>query len=225
MFTLFHYPICPFSRKVRIYLAAKNITFDLSTENFWKKDEKFSALNPAETIPVLLVKSSGQAVCGSSVIIEYIEEKFQEEKNFIGNNPEEKAESRRIQAWFDEKFYTEILKLIVNERYFKRFLPGNNAPDSEVLRQARNNLAPHFSYLEFLLDSRKYLNGDYISLADFAGAAHFSVLDYFGDINWSHHPLIKEWYGLVKSHKFFGEILKDRLPAAQPVAWYSNLDF
>lgn len=225
MYRLYHHSICPFSRKIRIHMAAKEIGIELIQENFWERRKEFIAMNPAGTTPLLFDNSNASIVCYSSVIIEYIEEKHQETKNFLGESLLKKAENRRLQNWFDEKFYQEVTKYVLNERYFNRYLPGSQAPDSEVLRVARRNLNIHLSYIEYLLESRKYLGGDVISIADFAAAAQLSVLDYFGDINWHHYAPAKEWYSLIKSHKIFNEILKDRIANVTPPEWYSKLDF
>src|SRR3989338_1737398 len=225
MYRLYHHPICPYSRKVRTYLAAKEIGFELIQENFWERRKEFIAMNPAGTIPVLFDNSNAVVVVNSSVIIEYLEEKHDGSKNILGESLTKRAEIRRLQYWFDEKFYHEVSKHVLNERYFNRYLPGANSPSSEVLRVARRNLNIHLSYIEYLLENRKYLAGDHISVADFAAAAQISSIDYFGDINWHHYLPAKDWYSLIKSHKIFGEILKDRLPNITPPEWYSKLDF
>jgi glutathione S-transferase len=226
MYRLYHHPVCPFSRKVRVHLAAKEIGFELIQENFWERRKEFIAMNPAGTIPVLFDNSNATMVSDSSVIIEYIEEKHSgESKSFLGKDLTERAEVRRLQYWFDQKFYDEVSKYVLAERYFNRYLPGVNSPSSEILRVARRNLNIHLSYVEYLLESRKYLAGDHITVADFAAACHISVLDYFGDINWHHYLPAKDWYSLIKSHKIFGEVLKDRIANVNPPEWYSKLDF
>lgn len=194
-------------------------------ENFWEKRKSFIAMNPAGEIPILFDNSSANLVIGSSVIIEYIEEKYQNGKSFIGDNYAKRSEVRRLQSWFDQKFYNEIGRCITNERYFNRFQKASNAPSSENIHNARKNLPIHFSYIEYILESRKYLAGDQISVADFAAGAHISVIDYFGDINWNHFQAVKDWYSMVKSHKFFSAILKDRVVNTNPPEWYSKLDF
>ncbi len=225
MYRLYHHPICPFARKVRVHLAAKEIGFELIQENFWERRKEFIAMNPAGTVPVLFDNSDSVVIPNSSTIIEYIEEKHKEGKSFLGESTIKRAETRRLQHWFDEKFYNEVSKYVLNERYFNRYLPGARSPNSEILRIARNNLNIHLTYIEYLLETRKYLGGDQISVADFAAASQLSVLDYFGDINWNHYTPAKDWYSLIKSHKIFGEILKDRLPNVNPPDYYSKLDF
>lgn len=225
MYRLYYHPLCPFSRKVRVHLTAKEIDFELIQENFWERRKEFIAMNPAGTVPIIFDNVSANLIINSSVICEYVEEKHNDGKNFFGDNSVKRAEARRLQHWFDEKFYNEVTKHVLNERYFNRFLPSSKAPDSEILRVSRRNLNIHLSYIEFLLESRKYLAGDQISIADFSAASHISVLDYFGDINWHHYAPTKDWYCLIKSHKIFNEVLKDRLANINPPEWYSKLDF
>lgn len=225
MYRLYHHPICPFSRKVRVHMAAKEIGVELIQENFWVRRKEFLAINTAGAVPVLFDNENSAIICNSSTIIEYVEEKHKDDENFLGDSILKRAEVRRIQNWFDEKFYGEVTKYVLNERFYNRYLPGVQAPSSEVLRVAKNNLNAHLGYIEYLLEGRKYLAGDIVSVADFAAAAQISVLDYFGDINWNHYAPAKDWYSLVKSHRFFNDILKDRIPNIVPPVWYSQLDF
>lgn len=221
-YKLYHHSLCPFSRKVRIHLSAKDIKFQLITENFWEKRKEFMIINPACTTPVLI--DGHLAVSDSSVIIEYIEEKENKTKNFLGNTLETRAEVRRVQSWFDNRFYIDVTRQVLKEKYLKRF-DKKSFPNPEILRVAKNNARIHFDYITYLLESSKYLACDQISVADFAGAAQISVLDYFGDIEWNHIKEVKDWYSLVKSHKFFNEILQDRISNLSPPSWYAKADF
>jgi len=225
MYRLYYHPLCPFSRKVRAHLTAKEIDFELVQENFWERRKEFIAMNPAGTVPVLFDNLSSNLIIYSSVICEYVEEKHVNTRNFFGDNSTKRAESRRLEHWFDDKFYHEVTKHILNQRYFNRFLSNSKAPDSEILRVARRNLNIHLSYIEFLLEGRKYLACDQVSVADFSAASHISVLDYFGDINWHHYAPVKDWYCLIKSHQIFNDIFRDRVANINPPEWYSKLDF
>jgi glutathione S-transferase len=229
MYYLYHQTLCPFSRKIRFLLAQKEIHFDLIKENVWERRKEFIAINTMGTVPVLYDKHNHQIICGSSSIVEYIEEKHDESKNYIGDSLMKRCESRRLQMWFDEKFYNEVSKHILGERFFNRFLSSkissNISPNPDTLRLAKQNLNTHLNYIEFLLEGRKHLAGDQISIADFAAAGHISALDYFGDINWHNRNSIKEWYAIVKSQRGFFEILKDRVSAITPSLHYDKLDF
>lgn len=226
MYKLYHQSICPFSRKIRILLAAKNIEFELVPENFWERRKEFIAMNTMGTIPVLFDINNGNVIPCSSIIAEYISEQHADEGiNFIGNSLMKKAEARRIQFWFDIKFFNEVTKTILNERYFDRFLENSPAPNPKNIMICKHNLEIHLSYMEYLLANRKYLAGEEMTIADFAAAGQISTLDYFGDVNWRNHPLVKEWYCLLKSHKSFNKILVDKVPGILPPIWYSKIDF
>jgi len=230
MYNLYHQALCPFSRKVRVLLTEREITFNLIAENVNERRPQFIALNPAGTVPVLQDTETGFAVSNSGAICEYIEEVFGGkgdlmEEDFIGKNPIERAEVRKIQAWFDEKFYTEITKYILDEKLFNSINNNNYSPDPKKLRAAYYNMAIHFDYIEYLLRTRKWLAGEFFSLADIAAACHISAVDYFGDINWEKRPKVKDWYSLIKSKKGFRALLNDRVRGFRPPRWYDKLDF
>ena len=45
MTTLYHYPLCPFSRKIRILLGEQKIGVDLIVERYWENRKEFITLN------------------------------------------------------------------------------------------------------------------------------------------------------------------------------------
>ena len=73
MLTLFHHPICPRSRYVRLILSEYGIAVHLVEEKFWERREEFLVLNPAGELPVLVTEGQ-PPVPGASIIAEYIEE-------------------------------------------------------------------------------------------------------------------------------------------------------
>src|SRR5262245_7459562 len=103
MRTLYHLALSPFSRKVRVALREKGLEFQLRVEKVWERRADFLALNPAGTVPVL-VEEDGTAIAESGVICEYLEDVYPGERNLLGETPAERAEVRRLVAWFDQKF-------------------------------------------------------------------------------------------------------------------------
>ena len=47
MFRLYHVPLSPFCRKVRLSLAEKKIEVELVEERYWDKSAEFLRRNPA----------------------------------------------------------------------------------------------------------------------------------------------------------------------------------
>ena len=56
MATLYHYPLCPFSRKIRLLLRERNVDPDLITEAFWQKRKEFIRTNRSGDVPVLIIE-------------------------------------------------------------------------------------------------------------------------------------------------------------------------
>ena len=54
MRTLYHLPLSPFSRKVRLVLSEKRLPFDLRAEKVWERRAEYLELNPAGTVPTLV---------------------------------------------------------------------------------------------------------------------------------------------------------------------------
>lgn len=222
MRVLYHLWLSPFCRKVRIALLEKNLDFELKTENYWQRREEFLALNPAGDVPVL-VEEDGQAICDSAAICEYLED-FQPTPALLPGTPAERAEVRRLVAWFDQKFYTEATRLLVGEKIMKRFLK-RGAPNSEAIRAGKKNIHHHLDYIAWLTERRTWLAGPNFSLADIVAAAQISAVDYIGDVPWDDHVDAKDWYARIKSRPSFRPILADHMPGEPPPKHYADLDF
>jgi glutathione S-transferase len=221
MLRLHHFPLCPFSRKIRIVLREKELDAALEEAEPWQGGDELIALNPAGEVPVLL--DDDRVIADSGVICEYLEE-TRPEPRLLGLDPVERAEVRRLVAWFDVKFVREVTDLVWREKVLK-FVINRDTPNSAAVRVGVANLHAHLSYVGYLFEQRNWLAGDHISLADAAAGAQLSVLDYLGDVPWEAHPGAKLWYARLKSRPSFRPLLADRLPCLKPVAHYDDLDF
>ncbi len=221
MVLLIHHPVSPHARKIRAVMAEKKMLFILKEEEPWKLSEDVYKLNPAGELPIFL--SDGVVVSGNYAITEYLEE-TSAEIPLIKGDARQRAEIRRLTEWFDNKFYREVYRNIVAEKIQKRFAQGL-APDSKILKVGLNNLNFHLEYIDWLLERRKYLAGDELTLADLTAAAHLSIIDYLGDVPWEMYRNAKIWYSKIKSRPSFKEILKDNIRGVLPAKHYANLDF
>ena len=70
---LYHLPLSPYARKVRLALAEKRIPFDLRVERVWERRAEFLTINPACTVPVLQ-EENGFCIIDSYAICEYLDE-------------------------------------------------------------------------------------------------------------------------------------------------------
>jgi glutathione S-transferase len=104
-------------------------------------------------------------------------------------------------------------------------LVHRQSPDAKVLRDAMRQANAHLDYIDWLLDQRRWLGGPVLSLADLAAAAHLSVADYLGGIDWRGHEQTKQWYAGLKSRPSFRPMLSERMEVIAPPPHYDKVDF
>src|SRR5215469_14925480 len=106
MRVLYHLWLSPFSRAIRLVLAEKGLDFTGKVEKTWERRAEFLALNPAGEVPVL-IEPDGTVLADAGAIAEFLDETYRD-KLLIGLNPIDRAETRRLVAWFDGKMNREV---------------------------------------------------------------------------------------------------------------------
>lgn len=227
---LYHHPLSAPSRFVRLVLSEYGEEVELREVQPVGRDEELLALNPAGTLPVF-ADHDDIVVSEAPVIAEYLAEtrgvRFGEDSMMPGT-PAERAETRRLMAWFGQKMHGEVTRLLVNELILKRIAPrgsGSTSPDSGAIRAGRSNIRYHLRYIGWLAERRNWLAGRRMSLADLAAAAELSCLDYMGEVPWDEDEPAKAWYARIKSRLSFRPILAERIKGANPPAHYADPDF
>jgi glutathione S-transferase len=227
---LHHHPLSAGSRYVRLVLAEYGEEVTLVEEAPWERSEELLALNPAGTLPVFVDDAEG-VVCGAPVIAEYL---FETRGARLGEfalmpaNPVERAEIRRLVAWFLGKLDGEVTGYLLNEKVYKRHLTlqnGGGPPDAAAIRAARSNIRYHMRYIGYLMARRNWLAGRQLSFADLAAAAEVSCVDYLGEVPWEEDGQAKAWYARIKSRPSFRAILADTVRGSPPPGHYADLDF
>lgn len=221
MLRLYHQPLCPFSRKIRLVLREKNLAAELVEIEPWRREASFLELNAAAEVPVLV---DGEAVVAdSAAICDHLHETHPE-PDLLGETQAQRDETRRLVGWFDVKFRREVTDLLWGEKLLRR-LKRNGTPSSEALRAGAANIRGHLAYIGYLYEDRRWLAGDVMTLADLTAAAHISVLDYLGDVPWDTSAAARDWYAKVKSRPAFRPLLMDRITSIKPPVHYDDLDF
>jgi glutathione S-transferase len=222
MWQLYQFPLCPFSRKLRLQLSEKGVAYDLVREDPWRQRDEFLALNPAGRTPVLADADRGITLVDSRAIAEYVEETV-ERNPMINGTAANRAEIRRLVALFDEVFFADVTAPLLNERMKKRVVL-RQPPDSRALREAMRLANEHLDYIDYLIDTRPWLAGATMSLADLAAAAQLSVADYLGGIDWDGHEQAQGWYSVFKSRPSFRPLLSERMEGIHPPAHYADVN-
>jgi glutathione S-transferase len=221
MIRLYHFALSPFCRKVRLTLAEKRLEVELIEERYWEQDPEFLRRNPAGKVPVLKIDS--KVMTESQAICEYLEETTPNPP-LMPRDADGRHEVRRLCAWFDDKFHAEVTSKLLHERVYKKIM-AQGYPDSGNVRAGATQIKYHLDYMGWLLEQRRWLAGDVMTLADFAAAAHLSALDYISDVDWNRNALVKDWYAKIKSRPAFRPLLSDQIPGFPQPAHYADLDF
>lgn len=224
---LHHFPLDPFSRRLRLTLAECGEEINLAEERPWEPSGELAKLNPAGTVPVL-VDDNGTVICGIEALTEYLEETRANRLSLIPGNVTQRAEVRRLVGWFDGKFYAEITEPMLSEKIIRRFMPrelGGGPPEMTRVRRGMELIKLHLDYVGHLADRRKWLAGDRLSIADLAAAAHLSAIDYLGNVPWNDFPSAKGWFQRIKSRPSFRPLLTDSIRGVAPSPSYADLDF
>ncbi len=218
---LYHFPLSPFCRKVRLTMAEKKLEVELVEERYWEASVEFLRRNPAGKVPIL--KMDSKILTESQAICEYLEETHPNPQ-LMPRDPDGRFEVRRLCSWFDDKFHSEVTSNLLYERVNKKVMKLGY-PDSKAVKLGAARIKYHLDYMAWLLDQRRWLAGDVMTLADFTAAAHLSCLDYISDVDWDRSTNVKDWYAKIKSRPSFRTLLADQVSGFPPPKHYTDLDF
>jgi len=218
---LYHIALSPYCRKVRLVLAEKRVEVELIEDRYWEPGTEIMRRNPAGKLPVL--RLDGRLLAESQAICEYLDERYPNPA-LMPSSAIDRYEVRRLCSWFDDKFANECTRPVMNERVWKKVM-RLGYPDSRTVKAGLSSIRYHMDYMKSLLEQRRWLAGDVMTMADFAAAAHISCLDYISDVDWTHSSEVQEWYAKIKSRPAFRSLLADHLPGVHPAPHYALLDF
>ena len=193
---LYHDPRAPNPRRVRIFLAEKNVAYDtievLIAASAHQTPE-FRRKNPLALLPVLEL-NDGRVLRESMAICRYLEE-LHPEPNLFGKDAWERAQ---VEMW---NRHAELELLIPISQVFRntnKFWEGKikQAPDfGEIMREL---VAGRFDWLEHELQQRPYLAGDRFTVADITAlcAIDFGKVAQIR-IDAAAHPALAAWHQRV----------------------------
>ncbi len=161
----------PFVRKVRVFLAEKNIPYTLETVSIFPAPDWFVDISPLKRIPVLKDEESGFILADSSAICAYLE-KTNPEPALYPADPEDFGRA----LWFEEYGDSELASAIGGGTFRPMVvnrLMGKPADEETAQKTANEKLPPYFAYLESAIGDREFLVADAFSIADIAVTTGF----------------------------------------------------
>ncbi|WP_298188250.1 glutathione S-transferase family protein [uncultured Pseudomonas sp.] len=159
-------PLSPFVRKVRLLLAEKALDYQLELIlPFGKQPDWYRELSPLGRIPAL--KDGDLALADSSVICQYLDDKYPQSASLFGQSPEQRAQVLWLEKYADYELAPLCTFTVFSNRVLKPS-SGQSSDEAAVHKALHEQLPPHFDYLEKTLGSGQYLVGDSLTLADLA---------------------------------------------------------
>ena len=187
--------LSPFVRKVRCVLAEKQTPYELVATNPFDKSADFLRRSPLGRIPAL-EDEQGRSLADSSVIAEYLEERFPTPALF----PRDPYDRARVR-WFDEYADGGMAASLTAKVFFQRVISAKlikGGCDEAVVQSGLKELPNFLGYLEGELATRDYLVADTFTLADISVACQLVNLRHASvEIDAGRFPTLAAWFARV----------------------------
>lgn len=173
MITLYHYPDCPYSQKVRVVMAEKDLEYEPVLVDLRKNEQRapdFLKLNLYGKVPVLIDEDI--VIYDSTIISEYLEDEYPAPALM----PEDSASSARVRLledFCDNSFIPPTLIILAE------LARPQAERDNEKVRRFQGEIARVLGHLEAQLEGKTFLVGEF-SLADCAFAPRLMILPQLG---------------------------------------------
>jgi stringent starvation protein A len=175
MLKLYDYPDCPFSQKVRVVLAEKDLEYETVFVDLRRGEQKtpeFLRLNPYGKVPVLV--DDEEVIYDSTIINEYLEDEYPLPHLMPEEDSQGRARVRLLEDYCDNSFIPPTTMLLAQLR------KPEAERDTQRVEQAREELRRCLYFLRDRLDGHEYLIGNEFTLADVAFAPRMMVLGRLG---------------------------------------------
>lgn len=167
----------PFVRKVRIYLAEKNIPYQLVIDVPWDEQTQVPSFNPLGKVPVLIINEEQHTLFDSRVIVEYLE-RLVPSPALIPEAAEAFIRVKRQEALADG--IADAAAAIFIEK--KRPVDLQSA---EWMNRQQQKIELGLKAMSEVLADHNYFVNDEFSLADISAVCCLGYLDLrFPDITW-----------------------------------------
>jgi len=199
---LYRNPISGHCHRVELMMSLLDIpyeTIDLDMANGAHKAPDYLKISPFGQVPA--IDDNGITLSDSNAIIAYLEKKYNDGYEWSPQDPLKAAE---VQRWLSVAA-GEIAYGPCAVRMVKVFGAGL---DYDVAKQKTDAL---FAVMEPILETREFLAGEKITLADVAGYSYISHVPE-GGVSLEPYPAIRAWLERVEAHPRFVGMARSPLP-------------
>ncbi len=191
---LYHNPLSPNVRRVRLTAAVLGITLEEKLLDFAKGEHKsaeFLALNPNGAVPTLV---DGEfALSESRAIMQYLASK-KPESGLLPRDEMARADVTRWQFW-DASHFSPQCATLAFERILKSMM-GLGEPNEAKITEALANFRRFGAVLDARLKGKQYLVGNALTLADLTVASSLMYAKQ-AEVPVAEFPNVEAWLGRI----------------------------
>jgi len=202
---LYHSPISPHARRVRIFLAEKGLTptlvpVDLGTGE--QHSDAYRAINPRRVVPTLVL-ADGTAIGEVPAILRYIEE-IHPDTPLLGSTPKEKALVTMWERRADLEGFIPAIEAVRNKVAGLKGRaiagPHDYAQIPELVERSRQRVLNFFADFDQQLQDAAFVAGDFFSAADITALAAVDFAAKALDLAIPEHfTALKRWHQTVSA--------------------------
>lgn len=213
--TVYGAPLSPFVRKLCLCLIEKGLDYELEVVMPFGQPEWFRELNPLGRIPAF--RDGDLSLADSSVICQYLEERYPECKSLYGADAEQRAKVRWLEKYADYELAPLCTFSVFRNRVLKATM-GQPCDEEKVQQTLRDKLPGHFDYLEATLGDKPYFLGDQLSMADLALASQLINMEHGGEtLDAGRWPNLVAHYQRIKGSASVQQLLPRELRTLEKI--------
>jgi glutathione S-transferase len=184
----------PYVRKVRIFLAEKQLPFEFVEESAWTPTTTVPLYNPLNKVPALQL-DDGESLYDSAVITEYLD--TLPGPRFIPSTGSERARVRRDEALGDGIADAGIAIFLERKRVAAM-------QDPTWIARQRDKVEAGIAALAKSVGAKSSIGGAQMNLGDIAcGCALFWVDFRLPEFKWRDHANLKQWAERLEARPAF----------------------
>ena len=168
MLILYEIALSPFVQKVKIGLREKKVNFEARLALAEEHRQAFENTSQRQEVPTLV--DDDIAIFDSTMILDYIEERFPEPP-LMPICPKERAEVRMLEETCDTQL--EAINFCLSE--MSAFPPKNREAALAVIERGRAELKVLFALLEKKLGDANFFGGDSFNRSDICVLPHLNT--------------------------------------------------
>jgi glutathione S-transferase len=191
---LYHNPMSPNVRRVRLTAAVLGIALEEKTLDFAKgehKNPEYLALNPNGAVPTLV--DGDFVLTESRAIMQYLASK-KPEAGLLPRDEAARADVTRWQFW-DAAHFSPQMGTLGFEKVFKGMM-GLGEPDAGKVRDALTNFHRFAAVLNKRLEGKQYVVGNALTIADLTLASSLMYAKQL-EVPLAEFPNVKAWFSRI----------------------------